>query len=93
MAPKRRVEFNEHMPASKAALYLELIASGLRTRSAYLDPRDLSVEYELPAEVDLELTVKIRPKRSRGKLTIELTWSLNEDAQADQGLRVVSGDG
>jgi amphi-Trp domain-containing protein len=80
------------MPASKAALYLELIASGLRKGSAYLDPRDLSVEFEMPAELDFEMRMNIRPKKARGKLAIELTWSLSENAQADRSLRVVSAD-
>jgi amphi-Trp domain-containing protein len=92
VAAKRKVEFSERMPASKAALYLELIASGLRKGSAYLDPRDLSVEFEMPAELDFEMTMKIRPKKARGKLAIELTWSLSENAQADRSLRVVSAD-
>ena len=92
MAAKQTVEFTERMPASKAALYLELIASGLRKGSAYLDPRDLSVQFEMPAEVDFEMTVKVRPKKARGKLDIELTWSLTEDAQADRSLRVASSD-
>jgi hypothetical protein len=92
MASKRSVEFSERMPASKAALHLELIASGLRSPSAYLDPRDLSLEFQLPAEVNLEMTVKIRPKKSRGKLSIELTWSLEDDAQADDSPIILSDD-
>jgi amphi-Trp domain-containing protein len=92
VAAKRKVEFSERMPASKAALYLELIASGLRKGSAYLDPRDLSVQFEMPAELDFDMTVKVRPRKARGKLAIELAWSLNEDAQADPSLRVASAD-
>jgi hypothetical protein len=36
--------------------------------------------------------VKVRPRKARGKLAIELAWSLNEDAQADPSLRVASAD-
>jgi hypothetical protein len=79
VARKRKARLAEHMPANKAALYLELIASGLRRGSAYLDPRDLLTQHRLPAEVDFEMMLRLRPKRRRGRLQIDLGWSLADD--------------
>jgi hypothetical protein len=83
VASKRKVDFSERMAATKAALYLELVAAGLRRGSASLNPRNLGEEYQLPTEVDLGLRLRLRPKRSRGRLTLELTWSLPEAIPAD----------
>jgi amphi-Trp domain-containing protein len=80
VALKRRVDLNEHMPAAKAALYLELIASGLRSGSAYLDPLDLSQRFELPDEVNLKLKVRSKSKQARGKVAVEISWSKDEAA-------------
>ena len=72
------------MPAAKAALYLELIAAGLRKGSAYLDPDDLSRQFDLPSAVDFALRVRVRPKKARGKLSVELSWPRSEDSRPDQ---------
>jgi amphi-Trp domain-containing protein len=81
VAAMRKVDLEEQMPANKAALYLELIASGLRSGSAYLDPLDLSQRFELPHEVNLKLKVRSKRKKARGKLAVEISWS--EDEAAD----------
>jgi hypothetical protein len=83
VAPKRKVRIRERMPANKAALYLELVAAGLRKGGAYLDPEDLSARFDLPSVLDFDLRVRTRRNQTHGNLRLELSWLRKDAPEAD----------
>jgi amphi-Trp domain-containing protein len=89
MPVKLKLEVEERLAANAAALYLEMLAAGLRKGSGRFVSRHSAVEFDLPTEVDFELEVKLDSAKAEGKIEIEVAWSLDENAQTD-GLRISS---
>jgi amphi-Trp domain-containing protein len=91
MEPKLELEIEERLPANAVALYLELMAAGLRKGRARVSSGDLLVEFSLPSDLGFELAVKVDPEKRRGKVEIEFSWRTERDAAAGPELRISPG--
>jgi hypothetical protein len=80
---KQKARVDGRLAANAAALHLELLAAGLRKGHGLVMSRSRLLEFDLPPEVDFDLTVRVDPEKSRGRVRLDIRWSADENARTE----------